>query len=436
MYTLSAAIPYILLMLSLAFLPLICPKIWHKFEKIILLAIAVFTILVIISIEKNASVNTLTHVLTAEYIPFMAIIFALYTVSSGIYLELNMADSLKNNVLLLLAGAILANFIGTTGASMLLIRPFLKLNHNRAYKNHLAVFFIFLVANIGGCLTPLGDPPLFLGYLMGVDFFWITKHALIPFSLTYFFCLTIFIIIDRFKNRFTFSHYNNASIKIQGKRNILLILLVVSLTIWAPSLPKDDLVTLCNQHISIQQVVRDIGYVLIGLASIAITPKKIHKLQHFNFGPVNEIARIFLVIFLSLIPISAMLAMGEEGPFKVLFSFANPNGVASEIRYFWMTGTLSAFLDNAPTYLLFFKMAGNDAQILMQNTPLLLAISLGSVFMGALTYIGNAPNIIVRNIAKQNDFPMPSFLGYMAWAFLILIPIFILISLMLRVSLK
>lgn len=419
-------------MLSLALLPLLAPKVWHNFEKSILLWLSTFTIWLIFQIEPYTATKTLTHMLTAEYIPFMAIVFALYTVSSGIYLEFNMADSLKNNVILLLTGAIITNFIGTTGASMLMIRPFLRLNRNKAYKTHLSVFFIFLVANIGGCLTPLGDPPLFLGYLKGVDFFWTFKHAFIPVCLASFFCLIIFSCIDRFKNRFTYSHYNNSSIKIQGKRNILLIILVVSLTIFATNISDQTLFTICNNNISIQQIVRDIGYLLIGIISLLITPKKIHHLQHFNFGPVNEVARVFLVIFLTLIPISAMLAMGESGPFAQLFSFTNPNGIASEIRYFWSAGLLSAFLDNAPTYLLFFKMAGNDAAVLMQNVSILLAISLGSVFMGAMTYIGNAPNMMVRNIAKQSDFPIPSFLGYISWAFIILIPIFILISLMLH----
>lgn len=419
-------------MLSLAALPLLAPKLWHDFEKIILLLLSVFTVWLIFKIEPHTATKTLTHMLTAEYIPFMAIVFALYTVSSGIYLELNMADSLKNNVMLLLTGAILANFIGTTGASMLMIRPFLRLNRNKTYKTHLSVFFIFLVANIGGCLTPLGDPPLFLGYLKGVDFFWTFKHAFIPFCLACFFCLTIFVSIDRFKNRFTYSHYNNPSIKIEGKGNVLLIALIVGLTIFATNINDKPLFTFCGTHISTQQVVRDVGYLIIGITSLIITPKRIHQLQHFNFGPVNEVARVFLAIFLTLVPIAAMLAMGESGPFAQLFSFTNPNGIANEVRYFWSTGLLSAFLDNAPTYLLFFKMAGNDANMLMQNPPLLLAISLGSVYMGALTYIGNAPNMMVRNIAKQSYFPIPSFLGYMAWSLIILIPIFILISLTLH----
>lgn len=432
MYTLSSAIPYSILMLSLALMPLVLPKLWHRFEKSILLVITLLAIAIIFYVEQQQCLKTFAHMLLHEYIPFMAIVFALYTASSGIYLELNVADSLKNNVVILISGAILANFIGTTGASMLLIRPFLRLNNNRAYKNHLGVFFIFLVSNIGGVLTPLGDPPLFLGYLMGVDFFWITKHAFVPFCLSIFLCISVFIIIDRLKNRYTFSHQNTPSIKIQGKRNILLVILIAIITIFVTKLPKANLLTVFHNEISLQQLVRDIGYIAIGIISIIITPKKIHQLQHFNFSPIHEIGRVFFVIFLSLIPISAMLNMGTDGHFKELFNFTNPNGIASPTHYFWMTGVLSAFLDNAPTYLLFFKMAGNNAELLMQNTSLLLAISLGSVFMGALTYIGNAPNMMVRNIAKQSGLHMPSFLGYMGWSFLILLPIFAIISLMLH----
>lgn len=418
MYSIYAALPYVALMLSLALIPLLCPHFWHRFEKHILGIIVTWTVIIITYTEGwTQSTATLTHMLTSEYIPFMAIIFALFTVSGGIHLQLNLADSLKNNLIILTAGAILANFIGTTGASMVLIRPFLRLNHNRPYKTHLGVFFIFIVANIGGSLTPLGDPPLFLGYLAGVDFIWTMRHCWLPLIITLAFCLSIFAIIDRTKNKHHVSQRHNQGVVIEGYLNIFLMICIVILTLIAPNL---------GEH---QNIIRNLGYVGIGCISLLMTPKHVHKEQHFNFGPLKEVANVFWVIFLSLIPISAMLKMGDSGPFQALFEFAHLNGQPIDSRYFWLAGSLSSFLDNAPTYLLFFKMAGNDAQILMHQLPsTLLAVSLGSVYMGAMTYIGNAPNFMVRSIAKQSDVEMPSFLGYMVWSILILLPILYILS--------
>jgi Na+/H+ antiporter NhaD/arsenite permease-like protein len=422
MYSIFAAFPYITLMLSLALAPLLLPKFWHNFEKHILAVLTIWTFAVVIQAEGGAqSLQTISHMLFHEYIAFIAIIFALFAVSGGINIQFNLADSLQNNLLILLIGALLANFIGTTGASMVLIRPFLKLNHNRPYKTHLGVFFIFIVANIGGSLTPLGDPPLFLGYLSGVNFTWTLINGWLPLIITVGSCLSVFAFIDRIKNKHHVSQRHNIGISIEGRINIVLMACIVILTLIAPVLGK------C------QDVARNIGYVVIGIISLVLTPKHIHKEQHFNFDPFKEVARVFWVIFLSLIPISAMLKMGSSGPFSALFDFAHFEGLPIDTRYFWLSGSLSSFLDNAPTYLLFFKMAGGNAQILMNQLPsTLLAISLGSVYMGAITYIGNAPNFMVRSIAKQSGVEMPSFMGYIAWSSLILLPILYVISSLLK----
>jgi Na+/H+ antiporter NhaD/arsenite permease-like protein len=422
MYSVYAAFPYVALMLSLALLPLLLPKLWHRFEKRILGIILIWALITIFSAQgMHQAKQTIFHMIETEYLPFMAIIFALFTVSGGIHIQFNLADNLKNNLLILLSGAILANFIGTTGASMVLIRPFLQLNHNRPYKTHLGVFFIFIVANIGGSLTPLGDPPLFLGYLAGVNFTWTIYHGWLPAIIMLAFCFSIFTIIDRLKNRHHVSQRNNVGVSVKGYVNIALMICVVILTLVAPLFG------------SWQNLLRNVGYVAIGLTSLILTPKHIHKEQHFNFEPLKEVGNVFCVIFLSLIPISAMLKMGADGPFQALFDFAHLNGQPIDSRYFWLSGSLSAFLDNAPTYLLFFKMAGGDAQILMNQLPsTLLAISLGSVYMGAITYIGNAPNFMVRSIAKQSGVEMPSFMGYIVWSSLVLLPILYILSLLLK----
>ncbi len=434
MYSLSDAFPYIALMLALALFPLLLPKIWHTFEKHILVGLAIWTLVVMVQVEgAYQAIHSFGHMVFHEYIAFLAILFALFVVAGGIHVQLNVSDSLKNNLLILLGGAILANFIGTTGASMVLIRPFLKLNHNRPYKTHLGVFFIFIVANIGGSLTPLGDPPLFMGYLAGVDFGWTLQHGWLPFTVAVAFCLGIFAVIDRIKNKHSISQRHDVGIPIEGGINFLLMAAIVAITLFAPKLSGDPVVTLIGIGISWQDIIRDVGYVVIGGLSLWLTPKHIHDHQHFNFEPFKEVARVFLVIFLSLIPISAMLKLGGDGPFYALFNFAHAQGLPVDVRYFWLSGSLSAFLDNAPTYLLFFKMAGGNAQILMHQLPsTLLAISLGSVYMGAMSYIGNAPNFMVRSIAKQSGVEMPSFVGYMVWSCVVLLPILYCIGLFLK----
>ena len=434
MYSLSDAFPYIALMLGLALCPLLLPKIWHAFEKPILVAIGIWTLIVMVQAEgANQAVHNFSHMLIHEYIAFLAILFALFVVAGGIHVQFNVSDSLKNNVIILLSGAVLANFIGTTGASMVLIRPFLKLNHNRPYKTHLGVFFIFIVANIGGSLTPLGDPPLFMGYLAGVDFGWTLQHGWMPFLMMITFCLGVFACIDRAKNKYTVSQRYDVGITIEGGMNFVLMGAIVVITLLAPHLSNNSIVSVMGGGISWQDIVRDFGYVLIGGLSLWLTPKYIHDHQHFNFEPLKEVARVFLVIFLSLIPISAMLKQGLDGPFHALFSFAHEQGVPIDVRYFWLSGGLSAFLDNAPTYLLFFKMAAGNAQVLMHQLPsTLLAISLGAVYMGAMSYIGNAPNFMVRSIAKQSGVEMPSFVGYMVWSCIVLLPMLYCISLLLK----
>lgn len=434
MYSLPDALPYIALMLSLALCPLLLPKIWHKFEKLILIIIGVWTVVLMGRAEGiQQAFYHVAHTMFHEYIAFLAIIFALFVVAGGIHIQFNIADSLKNNILILLGGAILANFIGTTGASMVLIRPFLKLNHNRPYKTHLGVFFIFIVANIGGSLTPLGDPPLFMGYLAGVDFSWTLQHGWLPFVMVITFCLFIFACIDRLKNKHAISQRHDVSIPIEGGINFLFMGAIIVVTLLVPRLSDEPVAMIMGVGISWQDTIRDISYLIIGLLSLWLTPKHIHQHQHFNFEPFKEVARVFLVIFLSLIPISAMLKMGVNGPFHSLFSFAHENGMPVDTKYFWLSGSLSAFLDNAPTYLLFFKMAGGNAEVLMHQLPsTLLAISLGSVYMGAMSYIGNAPNFMVRSIAKQSGIEMPSFTGYMVWSCIVLLPILYCISLFLK----
>ena len=321
--------------------------------------------------------------------------------------------------------------MGTTGASMLLIRPLIRANDNRQHAVHVVIFFIFIVSNAGGSLTPLGDPPLFLGFLKGVEFFWTLKHLLPETLFLIGSLLALFYVIDTW-------HYRREGVLpadptpddprlgIDGGINLLPLLAVVGLVLmsgtWKPGIAFDVFGTL----VGLEQVVRDVGLIGVTLVSLAITPKAVREANQFSWLPMKEVAKLFAGIFLTMIPVLAMLKAGEAGAFAaVTRAVTAADGQPVPWAYFWLSGLLSSFLDNAPTYLVFFNLAGGDPQALMTTlAPTLAAISAGSVFMGANTYIGNAPNFMVKSIAEERGVRMPSFFGYMAWSCTILLPLF------------
>ncbi len=429
-------IPFALILLSIATGPLFFAHTWHHhFGKITALWTVLFLIPFALAYGIDVGIHTVAHALVEEYIPFILLLLALYTISGGILVWGNLHGSAKLNTTILAIGTVLASIMGTTGAAMLLIRPLLKANDNRKHRVHVVVFFIFLVANIGGGLTPLGDPPLFLGFLKGVDFMWTVKHMMVPVFISAVILLTVFYFLDRHlysKEDEILKHdpSPDSKLKIFGKWNFLLLAGVVSAVLmsgfWKPDHPGFEIL---GSHYLLQNLVRDL--ILIGLAvvSLVITPKQVRAGNEFNWDPILEVGKLFLGIFITIAPVITILKAGEAGHFSGLISLVHDEaGNPINTMYFWMTGLLSAFLDNAPTYLVFFNMAGGDAQALMSGTLFhtLLAISMGSVFMGALSYIGNAPNFMVKAIAEQRKVNMPSFFGYMAWSFGILVPLFIL----------
>ncbi|WP_107879454.1 sodium:proton antiporter [Neisseria animaloris] len=429
-------IPFLLILLSIATGPLFMPRFWHHhFGKITAFWTIVFLIPFVAVFGLNAGIQTVAHALVEEYIPFILLLLALYTISGGILVWGNLHGSARLNTTILAIGTVLASIMGTTGAAMLLIRPLLKANDNRKHRVHVVVFFIFLVANIGGGLTPLGDPPLFLGFLKGVDFMWTVQHMLVPVLLSSAILLTIFYFLDRY----FFSLEDeieapdptpDSKLQIFGKWNFLLLAGVVSSVLmsglWKPDHPGFEIF---GSHYLLQNLVRDLILLALAVISLVITPKQVRSGNEFNWDPILEVGKLFLGIFITIAPVLAILKAGEAGAFSPLIALVHDDsGNPVNTMYFWMTGILSAFLDNAPTYLVFFNMAGGDAQALMTG-PLfhtLLAISMGSVFMGALSYIGNAPNFMVKAIAEQRKVKMPSFFGYMAWSFGILVPLFII----------
>ncbi len=433
-------LPFVLILLSIALCPLLIPTIWHHhFGKIIALWTAAFLVPFTIVYGMEESIHTVAHALIGEYIPFILLLLALFTVSGGILVWGNLKGSAKMNTIILAIGTVLASLMGTTGAAMLLIRPLLKANDGRQHRVHVVVFFIFLVANIGGGLTPLGDPPLFLGFLKGVDFMWTVKHMFLPILMNAAILLTVFYFIDRHfwqkENTDIINKPTNKKtgekLQIFGKANFVLLLAIIAAVlmsgIWKSNVSFDILGT----EVSLEAIVRDVIFIAVTMVSMQITPKQVRSGNEFNFDPIKEVGKLFIGIFITISPVIAILQVGEAGHFKPLIQMVhNEAGEPINIMYFWMSGMLSGFLDNAPTYLVFFNMASGDPVHLMTTmSNTLLAVSMGSVFMGALTYIGNAPNFMVKAIAEQRNIKMPSFFGYMAWSFAILVPLFILQSL-------
>ena len=431
-------LPFALILLSIATGPLLFAHTWHPhFGKITAGWTLLFLIPFTLVFGFGESVHLIAHAMVGEYIPFILLLLALYTISGGILVWGNLHGSPKLNTALLAIGTLLAPIMGTTGAAMLMIRPLLKANDNRKHNVHVVIFFIFLVANIGGGLTPLGDPPLFLGFLKGVDFLWTVQHMLAPVLISAVVLLTIFYIIDSryFAKEGELlprdpSPDSEEGIKLFGKWNFVLLLCVIGAVLlsgmWKPQHPGFDIL---GTNYPLPNLVRDAILLVLTVVSLVITPKPVRAGNEFNFDPIAEVAKLFAGIFITISPVLAMLQAGEKGAFAGIISLVHDSaGQPINTMYFWMSGMLSAFLDNAPTYLVFFNMAGGDPHELMRGDLFhtLLAVSMGSVFMGALSYIGNAPNFMVKAIAEQRKVPMPSFFGYMAWSFGILIPLFLL----------
>jgi len=437
--TLSAwwSVPFIGILLSIAVFPLVAPAFWHHhFGKVSAAWAIVFLVPFAIRFGAGTAFGAFVHAMLEEYIPFIILLTALYVVAGGICVRGNLHGSPALNTGLLALGTVLASIMGTTGAAMLLIRPLLRANDNRKHVVHVVVFFIFLVANAGGSLSPLGDPPLFLGFLNGVSFFWTTVHLALPMLFICGVLLVLFYALDSYyfrtkdesRSRFLDPTPDSPPLGIDGKINFVLlgavIVLVLMSGIWKPGVEFDVFGT----HVALQNAVRDVLLALVTLASLALTPKSARAGNAFNWAPMEEVAKLFAAIFITIVPVITILRAGQAGAFAgVVHLVTDTSGKPVDIAYFWATGLLSSFLDNAPTYLVFFNLAGGDAQALMTTgASTLAAISAGAVFMGANTYIGNAPNFMVKAIAESRGIRMPSFFGYLAWSSVVLLPIFVI----------
>jgi Na+/H+ antiporter NhaD/arsenite permease-like protein len=435
-------IPFVGMLLSIAIMPLVLPDWWEKnLLYVVIFWSLTFLVPFAISYGPHEAGFEFFEIMLLDYLPFIVLLWGLFAVSGGIVLKGSLSGSTKVNIVLLLIGTVLASWVGTTGASMLLIRPLLRANKWRQKKAHIVVFFIFLVSNIGGCLTPIGDPPLFLGFLRGVPFFWTTTKLLPILLLNVVLLLVMFFFIDKrlYKKEIAEGRKPEASetkdpLRVEGLHNLIFLAMIIFAVILSGVVAKQpafyDALTESAKGIHFAyDIVIPFGsllqiaiILLAGFLSVRTTKKALHEENHFTWAPIQEVGTLFIGIFITMIPALAILnARGAE------------LGLSSEWQFFWASGGLSSFLDNAPTYLVFMTTAGSLGATTGLTTAvgtiapsLLIAISAGSVFMGANTYIGNAPNFMVRSIAEENAVKMPSFFGYITWSLRFLIPVFLI----------
>ncbi len=441
-------IPFAGMLLSIAIMPLV-PKVSEWYERHQLIVALFWALLFMVPYTIFHGFHALTFELAEsvllDYVPFIVLLFGLFVVTGGIAVKGLIAGTTKNNMVFLLIGTLLASWIGTTGAAMLLIRPVLRANEWRKYKAHIVVFFIFLVANMGGCLTPLGDPPLFLGYLRGVPFFWTIEHIWPILLLNTVLLLVVFFFIDRhYMAKETEEGRSPADLMtdgvpdekfhLEGAHNFFYIAVIILAVILNGTLaPMSEHIGFTLFAGSEEPVHLGLNYfveivLILGAAflSLKTTPRNCREHNEFGYGPIAEVAKLFIGIFITMIP--ALMILRANG---------GSLGIDSPLKFFWATGLLSSFLDNSPTYVVFLTTAGalgatSGVATTVGMVPIheLLAISAGAVFMGAITYIGNAPNFMVKNLAEMKGVKMPSFFGYMGWSVSILVPVFIIDSLL------
>ena len=432
--SLAWGLPFAGLLLSIALMPLLAGHLWHHHYGKIAAGWALLLVLPFADVfGPDVAASEVWHILLQEYIPFIALLLALYVTGGGVLLKGTLIGTPATNTALLAFGTVIASVMGTTGASMLLIRPVLRANAFRQRKIHTFVFFIFLVSNIGGSLTPLGDPPLYLGFLKGVSFFWTTTHMFGEFLVCAVLLLAAYYVLDSWawsrEKPVAPVIEKREKLSIEGYANLWLIggvvLMVLAQGYWRPG----D-VALFGEKIGLERLVGVAVFIGISVLSMRVTPRKLREDNGFAWGAIAEVAKLFAAIFVTMAPVLAILRAGTAGAAAPLVALTSgAGGEPIPWVYFWLTGVLSSFLDNAPTYLVFFNLAGGDPAFLMTEGALTLAaISCGAVFMGANSYIGNAPNFMVKAIVEEQGVRMPSFFGYCAWAFVVLIPLFVLVT--------
>ena len=432
-----SALPFVGILLSIALFPLAAPRFWHRHYPAVSAAWAVALLVPFLLAYGGVALHEVLHVAIIDYLPFIILLSALFTIGGGIYVRGSLRGSPGVNAAIMVTGTVLASWVGTTGAAMLLIRPLLRANRERRHKAHTVIFFIFLVANIGGTLTPLGDPPLFLGFLHGVPFFW-TFTLWREWLLVAACVLALYLAVDLhyWRREDPLLRERPAApgepLRVEGWHNFFFLAGVLAAVI-ASGLWHAGEVSILGVHQQLQNLLRDAFLVAMLAGSWLATPRRIRVENEYSWAPIREVAILFAGIFATIIPALAMLRAGEHGAMAALI-----RAVREPAHYFWASGGLSSFLDNAPTYLTFLSTALGRlysgipereaiARLIAEHHPYLMAVSTGAVFMGANTYIGNAPNFMVKSIAEEAGVAMPSFFGYIfRYSLPFLLPVFLL----------
>ncbi len=423
------AVPFLGVLASVAVLPALVPRFWHRRAGLVAgFWIACLLLGQAVATGPASAAASAWHALLIEYLPFVTLLFALYAAGGGVLIRGGPAGRPAGNTAMLAAGMVLGMVMGQAGAAMVLINPLLHANAHRRRKVHLVLFVIVLVANASGALTPLGNPPLYIGFLEGVPFFWTTRHLVLPLLLLAGVLLATFYLVDRRLAAGERAAPAPARLRIRGWGNAVLILLTGAVVL-AQNATTGGEVLLFGQQVAVTRLVAIVAFVAVTILSATLTPLAIRRANEFAWEPMMEVGKLFLAIFITIEPVLRMLEAGLHGPLAwVLRLTLDGAGDPRPAAYFWLAGILSALLDNAPTYLVFFKLAGLHPAFQPEQVRELTALSAGAVFFGGLTYIGNAPNMMLRGVAAHRGVRMPGFFGFMMMAAVMLLPVFVLLT--------
>jgi Na+/H+ antiporter NhaD/arsenite permease-like protein len=427
--TLAWGLPFVGLLLTIAVAPLTVPRLWGgHYGKLVALWALAYVACSLVFEGAGAAGRRLLDMALNTYLPFVLLLGALFVITGGLRIRGTPHGTPGVNTALLAISTAVSSCIGTPGAAMLMLRPLLRANRHRARTAHIYVFYIFLVCNIGGALTPLGNPPLFLGYLRGVPFFWPAVHLFLPTVTVAAAVLAVFYGVDRHIYR---RHpkpgetlHEIEKLSVAGSVNLLL-LLGAALTMMLRSFwSMPGALDLFGVHWSFDDILADALFLVLGLLSLRLTHPATRQENDFVWTPILEVSILFAAIFVTLIPVDAIMAAGETGPGHALFNAMFEGGAPVVPLFYLLPGALSSVLDNAPAYLVFFGLAGDNAELLTGPLALTLAaISAGASYFGAMTYIGNAPNLMVKSIVESYGVRMPNFFAYIAWSSLCLLPL-------------
>lgn len=429
--SLAWGLPFVGLLLTLAIVPSLAPAAWGRhYGKIVALWAFVFVVPDVFAEGAGDAFRRLLDVCLNTYLPFVLLMGALFVITGGLRIRGAPHGSPGVNTVLIALGTLASSLIGTPGASLLMLRPLVRANRHRTRTAHIYVFFIFLACNVGGALTPLGNPPLFLGYLRGVPFFWPLTHIWLPTLSVTAVLLAMFYLIDRtiYRRHTTGDVLPEVEkLGIDGGINLVLLLGAAATMMLRTYYPVPGAVTVFSVKWAFDDIISDVLFLILALLSLKLTRPATRQENTFVWSPIVEVSILFAAIFVTLAPVDAIMAAGAHGPGAPIFTRMFAGGSPDNLLFYLVPGALSSVLDNAPAYLVFFGLAGDNAALLTSKLGLTLAaISAGASYFGAMTYIGNAPNLIAKGVVESYGVKMPSFFAYIGWASICLLPLLLL----------